>query len=185
MKTILVVFVGMLALVGFGACSLGSGIAQSPTAAPPTAVPVNRTAVPPAAPANGNAGTDFTLRESDLNQNIAQGLSGGEISNAHIDIHPGELADVTATISTGGLNLSPKASVKISVQNGRMVLDVLNVEVGGFGVPSSLIEPQIAQVKQAAETELNKQFDTIRASSGLTLQSVTTNEGSLTLHFAP
>jgi hypothetical protein len=48
-----------------------------------------------------------------------------------------------------------------------------------------LIEPQIAQIKTTAETELNRQFASMQAATGLKLQSLTSTEGSLTLSFAP
>ena len=181
MKVVFVILAGALAFAG--ACAIPFGIGQAPPTVPPTAIVVSPPTQAPSAPSNGNGGTVFTLQESDLNQNIARGLGSGEISNARIDIHPGERADFTATVNAGGVSLNPTLSVQFSVQNGRIVIDVLDVNVGGFGVPTNLIEPQIAQLEQTAETELNRQLDQIRANSGLVLQSISTSEDSMMLQF--
>ena len=69
------------------------------------------------------------------------------------------------------------------VENGQIVVHVQNVNVGGFGVPGSLIEPQINQMKQNAETNLNTQLEKFTASSGLKLQALSTTENSLSLFF--
>lgn len=178
---VLFVLVAVVALAG--ACAIPSGIGQAPTTVAPTTIVVSPPTQTPPAPSNDNTGTTFTLRESDLNRNIAQGLGNSEISNAQIDIHPGERADLTATVNAGGLSLTPRISVQFSVQDGQIEIEVLGVDVGGFGVPSNLIQDQITQLEQTAETELNRQFNQIRANTGLVLQSISTTEDSLTLQY--
>lgn len=185
MKTIYFALLGIFALAGIGACALATTAA--PTSLPPT-VPAAASAVPPSpivTQPNQATGSIFTLSESDLNAQIAQGISQGEISNAHIDLLPNNLADFSATLRTGNLTLEPKISIELAVQNGQIVINVLKIEVGGFGLPSSLIETQIAQIKQTAETELNSQLAKVKSRTGMTLQSLSTTQDELVLTFAP
>lgn len=126
----------------------------------------------------------ITLSERYLNRQMTQSMPGSAQSQPSIDLHVNNLADVSSTVRAGFLTLRPKASVSFSVVNGRIVITVLRVDVGGFGVPNSLIEPQINSLKQNAETELNKQFANLQTTSGLKLQSLSTTENSLTVVFS-
>ena len=88
-----------------------------------------------------------TLSEGFFNKQITDNLpQGGQVQSAQIDLHPDNLANVTATVQVNSsLRLSPDAAVQMGVQDGRIVIDITKVDVGGLSVPSSLIEPQIAQ----------------------------------------
>jgi hypothetical protein len=143
--------------------------------------PLPPTAVPPTAGEN-----TYVITEQELNAQIAAGVpQGGDISNPRVDLHPGEVADFTADLRTNFGVLTPRASVRFSVRNGRVVMDVLGVDVGGMALPASLIQPQVDNLKATAEAELNRQLDAIRASGGLTLQSLRTTEDTLTVYFSP
>jgi hypothetical protein len=154
----------------------GTGIVQ---AAPPLQATPTPTAV--------SADMIITVSERFMNQEMVKGVPpGGQIQNPQVNLHAGQLADFTALVQLNAfMSVNPTVSVRFSVQNGRVVIDVLQVQVGGIGVPSSLIEPQIAQIKTTAETELNRQFAAMQAATGLQLKSLTTTEDSLTLSFAP
>ncbi len=187
MKIITGIIVGIVALVGIGGAAIATGIVRAPFSAPQT----NIQAAPPLqlllAQTPNNADMSVTLSERFLNKQIIKGIPNtGEISNAQLDLHAGDLADVTATVQVNRLlTVQPKISVKLAVQNGRIVIEVQRVDVGGIGIPDSLIQAQVAQLKQTAEEELNKQFAELEKSTGLKLHSLSTTENSLTLYFAP
>jgi hypothetical protein len=100
-------------------------------------------------------------------------------------LHANNLANVSATVQVNSLvRVTPNISLQLGVANGRIVINVLQVNVGGFGVPSSMIEPQIQQLKQNAEDDLNTQLAVLQNATGLKLQTLSTTENSLTLEFA-
>lgn len=198
MKAIVGIVLGIVALLGIAGGAVATGVVRLPFSAPQTnvaaqlraQVPATVQSSPPLQPAvaqsSDSADMVVTLSERFLNRKIVEGMpQGGEVSNPQIDIHANALADFTATVRTGFLTVTPRASVQLSVKNGRIVIDVLKVDVGGFGVPSSMIQPQIDELKATAETELNQQFADLEKSTGLKLQSLSTTENSLTLYFAP
>jgi hypothetical protein len=188
MKRMQVFVLGVLLVVGALGCEfLSDAVESNPT--PPTAVLVVPTLPPPTvapvAPTQPGA-QSVTISESDLNQQLNQNLpSGGEVSNVFLDLHEGNTASVRATIRLNSLTLQPNASLKASVVNNRVSIEVTQVSVGGFGVPTSMIEPQIANLKNMAERELNSQLATLEANTGFKLQSIRTTETDMTLFFAP
>ena len=154
-------------------------VIAAPTAPPPTVTPL------PIVPTQSNA-QSVTITETDLNQQLNQNLPpGGEVSNVFLDLHEGNTASVRATLRLNSLTLQPNASLKASVVNNRVSIDVTQVSVGGFGVPSSMIEPQIANLKNMAERELNSQLAKLEAETGFKLQSINTTENEMVLYFAP
>lgn len=184
MKAIVGIVIGILALVGAGAGAVATGILQLPTATPQT----NFQAAPPLQPltAQPTAVPDMTITLSErfLNKRIGSALpTGGQVSNVQLDLQAGETALVSATLRTGFLNVNLRATMKLAAQNGRIVIDIGQVDAGGFGVPSSLIEPQVAELKRTAETELNKQFAEMEKTQGVKLRTLTTTDNSLTLFF--
>ncbi len=183
MKVVGGVVIGILALLCIGATAVATGIVRAPFSAPQTLVQGAPALLPLSTQADG-ADMTVTLSERFLNKMVAEGMpKGGDVSNAQIDLHQGNRADVTAAVKTGFVTLTPKAAVTFAVQNGRIVIEVQRVDVGGFGVPNSLIEPQIAQLKQTAERELNQKLAELEKTTGLTLQSLSTTENSMTLVF--
>ena len=134
-----------------------------------------------------NADMVITFSERFLNANLAQGIpTGGQVSNVQLDLHSGETADLHATVVINAfLTVQPKLALKLAVANGQVTIDVVSVDVGGFGLPSSLIQPEIDSFKSTAQTQLNQQLVLMAQTTGLKLQSVSTTENSLTLYFAP
>jgi hypothetical protein len=183
-KALLVVIVGIFTFLCVGGVALATGVMQLPS----TALQTNIQASPPLQPLNAQVANapdmTVTLSERYMNLQMTKSMTNSAESNPQIDLHANNLADVSSTVRAGFLTVRPKASVSFAVQNGRVVISVLRVDVGGFGVPSSLIEPQINSLKQNAETELNKQFANLQTTSGLKLQSLSTTENSLTLNFS-
>lgn len=188
MKVLFTLVVGAIAVCGLLGGAVLAGIIHVPSGAVSNfqaQLPTLPALQPLPAQASDTSDMTITLSERFLNNRIAIGVpSTAQISNAQLDLHAGNLADFSATVNTGFINVNPKATVLLSVRNGRIVLDVQKVDVGGFGVPSSLIQPQIDQLKQTAETALNNEFAQLQASTGLTLQALSTTENSLTLYFA-
>jgi hypothetical protein len=130
--------------------------------------------------------TEVTIQEALLNIQIGAGVpEGGQISNPSINLLPDNLAELTANVNTGLIVVKPKATLKLSAQDGRIVIDVLNIDVGGVALPSNVIEPQIAVIKRDAEDRLNQQFSELEKSTGLKLQSIRTTDNELILRFAP
>lgn len=183
MKVVLVV-VGIVVVALLCGGVFLSGLFPGATPAPQTSVE-SSPLQPLPAQAPETADMTVTLSERYFNTQLAQGLpQGGQVANAQIDLHANNQANVTATIQlNSAVRLTPDAAVQLNVQNGRIVFDVTKVDVGGFGVPNSLIEPQIAQLKQTAENQLNTQLAELERSMGLTLESMSTTENSLTLFF--
>jgi hypothetical protein len=60
-----------------------------------------------------------------------------------------------------------------------MTLIVDNVDVGGFTIPRSAIDPQVTQFTRNAETQLNRELTRILANTGLHLSSVEATEDTL------
>lgn len=194
MKVLQVGVLGIVLGLGILACGMFSGVSGSNPSPTLTNVDVVPTVTALPIPTRKSLPTQasipnsqaFTLSESDLNQQLTRNLpQDGTVSNVHLDLHEGNTANVSATVRVNSLTLQPDASVQVVVTDGRIAIDVLQVNVGGFGVPRSMIEPQIADLKTMAETELNKQLATLETNSGLKLRAITTTEDSMTLYFAP
>lgn len=185
MKIIAGCLVGILALVGLGAGAVAMGLVNVPFFPTATGVQGSPALQPLNAQTANNADMIVTLSERYLNRQLAAGLpSGGQISNVQLDVHENNRADINATAQVNNFfTVRPKVSMLLRVQNGQIVIDIQSVDVGGFGIPSSLIEPQIAQLKQQAESQLNAQLANLATSSGLKLQDLSTTENSLTLDF--
>lgn len=187
MKILRVLVVGMALWFGALGCGIFSEATMKPT---PTRIVVVAPTVPPPTPAPIQPTTPgsqtVTISESDLNQQMNQNLPpGGEISNVVLDLHDGNTASVRATLRLNSLTLQPNASLKASVANNRVSIEVTQVSVSGFGVPSSMIEPQIANLKNLAERELNSQLAKLEAETGYKLQTIQTTENEMLLYFAP
>ncbi len=191
MKIITAFLFGILAVAGIGGAAIVglapgmsspqtrvAGVSVLQALATPTAV-----LTPTAA---DNSDMVITLSERYLNQNIAQGIpQGGQVSNVQLDLHPGNTADLHATLKLNTfVTLQPKLALQLGIANGLVTIDVTSVDVGGFGVPSSLIQPQIDSFKAMASAQLNAQLTAMSQSTGLKLQSLTTTENSLTVSFA-
>lgn len=187
MKWMQVGVLGICLLFGALGCGL---LSETTTTSPtPTRIVIAAPTLPPTAvlvqPTSPGAQT-VSISESDLNQQLNQNLPpGGEVSNVFLDLHEGNTASVRATIRVNSLTLQPNALLAASVVNNRVSIDVTQVSVGGFGVPSSVIEPQIANLKNMAERELNSQLATLEANTGFKLQSIVTTENEMILYFAP
>ena len=184
MRAVGTVVLGIFAFIGIVACALGANAVVAPTATPQ--INVQGAPLQPApAQATDNADMTVTLSERYMNNNIARGLAqGGSVESAQLDIQSNAVVVIDAVMQVNSqLRLSPRVTTQLTAENGRIVVNVQNVNVGGFGVPSSLIEPQINQMKQNAETNLNTQLEKFTASSGLKLQALSTTENSLSLFF--
>ncbi len=188
MKIVKMVALGIVALLGVLGCSVFSGVAENPAPTrivivEPTVTPLPLPTTMPTPAPNAQV---FTVTESDLNQQLGQNLpSDGQVSNVFLDLHPGNVANVSATLRLNSLTLQPNAAIKVNVANNRISIDVTQVSVSGLGVPGSMIQPQIDNLKALAENQLNRQLETLEQNTGFKLQSVNTTEDSLTLYFAP
>ncbi len=169
--------------------TLGCGFfaqAPPPNAAPTRMVVVAPTLPPAPVPPTVPGAQTVALGERDLNQLLNQNLPpGGEVSNVVLDLHAGNTASISAALRLNSLTLQPRATLYATVADNRIAIEVTQVRVGGFGVPSSMIEPQIAQLKNMAERELNSQLAKLQAQTGYKLQTLTTTENEMILHFAP
>ncbi|MBI4674738.1 MAG: hypothetical protein HY741_24090 [Chloroflexi bacterium] len=187
MKVIIGIGIAILALLCVGGIAIGAGLVLSNQA--PTATDLQ--AMPPlqrlAAQATGNDDMIVTISERYLNRKMTQGSpQDSQVSNVRLDLHAGNIANVYATVQINALlTVQPNATVQFSVSNGRMQIKVQQVQVGGFGVPSNLVERQIAELQSNAETQLNQQLAEVEKGAGLKPSAVSTTENSLTLYFAP
>ena len=185
MRRVIVAVLGIFVVIGIVACALGANVVVAPTATPRIVVQSAPSLQPAPSQATDNADMTVTLSERYMNKNIARGLAqGGQVQSAQLDIQSNAVVVIDAVVQVNPqLRLSPRVTTQLTVENGRIVVNVQKVDVGGFGVPSNLIEPQINQMKQNAETNLNTQLANFTASSGLKLQALSTTENSLSLFF--
>lgn len=182
---------GTAVLIGTLGCGMLSGSASNPTPttvilAVPTIPPPSPPPTLPPPPVTVPGAQVVTVTEGDLNQQLNQNLPpDAHVSNVFLDLHPGNTGNVSATLRLNSLTLQPNASLQVAVVNNRVVINVTQVRVGGFGVPSSMIEPQVANLKSLAERELNSQLAGVEANTGFKLQSISTTETDMRLTFAP
>ncbi|HZQ07674.1 MAG TPA: hypothetical protein VFD70_13915 [Anaerolineae bacterium] len=184
MKFVLGTMLAIVMLLGAGGAAVLAGVI------PVTRATTTVQAVPPLQPLDAqttSADMIVTLSERFMNQQLTVGIPpNGQVQSAQLDLHAGNTADFTATIQVNSfISANVKANVLFSVVNGRIVINIYNVSVGGFGVPASLIQPQINQIQATAEAQLNQQFANVQANTGLQLQTISTTENSITLSFAP
>lgn len=184
MKVLGIVVVGILLLVCAGGVVFGMGLLPFSRDATQTNVQA-QPLQPLPTQSSDTADMVVTLSERFFNKQIADKMpAGGQVQNAEIDLHANNTANVTATVQVNSqVRVSPNASVQLGVQNGRIVVDITKVDVGGLALPNSMIEPQINQLKQTAENQLNSQLAQFEQTTGLKLQSLSTTENSLTVFF--
>ncbi len=187
MKVITGIIVALLIVLCVGGLAVGAGFMFLNRAATSAGVQAMPPLQPLAAQATDNDDMVVTVSERYLNRQLTQNMpQSGQVSNVFLDLHAGQLANVSATVQVNSLlTLQPNATVQFGVADGRIQITVQKVEVGGFGVPSSFVEPQIAELETNAETKLNQQLAELEKTTGLKLSSLSTTENSLTLHFAP
>lgn len=130
----------------------------------------------------------LTLGERFLNSQVIKAMpNDGTVRNVSLDVHPGNRAEVRATVDVNILGaivtVNPTAAVTMRVENGRIVISVEKVNVGGVNVPSALVAPQVNKLKATAENELDSQLATIEANTGLRLSAMTSTEDSLIFQF--
>lgn len=184
MKIIVGIVLGALIVLCAGAAAVATGVV--PLTVPPPQTQVQ--ASPPLQPLSQSpidADLTITLSERYLNKQISKGLpQGGSISDVVVDVRAGGNALVTATTRVNNfLTLRPQVTIQAGQQNGRIVITVLQVNAGGFNVPSSMIEPQIAQLKTDAENALNRALVDPQNAAGMTLREVSTTDNSFTVVF--
>lgn len=176
---ILVASVALVAVVGAGFVTLTQNASAAPITGGSQSLLLEQT-LP----------SDLTIALSErfLNQQVNRGLStSADVRDVTIDLHSGNRADFSASLDVvllTRITVRPRASVLLTLQNGRVALAVQQVDIAGIGIPSNLIESQISNLRTTGENLLNQQLALISANAGLTLRSVSTTETDLTLVFS-
>lgn len=183
MKGFILGLLSVMALAGV----VGAGLVATTRAA--SSAPITYGAAAPVPAQVQNPDMTITLSERFMNQQLQAGMpSNGDVRDVSLDLHTGNRADVNSSITVSffgsNIDLRPRAALFLSVQNGRVTITVGQIDVGGFGIPSSLVESQAAQLRQTAEQQLNQQLTQFTATTGLKLQSAATSEDSVTLVFS-
>jgi len=96
----------------------------------------------------------------------------GLAKQATITLASPNLIQVAATVDANVLGLpltvNATASMRVSVQRGRILLTVDKVDSGGVTVPQSIIGPTVEKMRAAAESQINQLVQ--RALQGTTLR---------------
>jgi hypothetical protein len=69
--------------------------------------------------------------------------------------------------------------VQFSVAGGKIKLTILDVNVGGLGVPRSLVEASLVQAEKEAENQANQAISKSLAGTGLKVTGVSATDTSL------
>jgi hypothetical protein len=173
MKLLIGVVLGALVML----CVAGGALLWTATSAGPAAAP---------APLQDDADVALVLSERYLSRQVALGIPPSEqIQNPQLDLNEGNTAELSATVRVSSfITARIRVAIAFAARDGRIGITVRNVDLGSLNLPTEMIAPQLREIEQASEGELNRQLQDLEASTGLRLQSLETTEDSLKLNLS-
>lgn len=166
-----------------------------------------RSIAPPLAPPQsfeGEPAVTVLMIESFLNQQLREALAAetvAEVTNsaqkaprvkiklndATLDVQAGQharfYAQLTATAWNLPVQLRPIADMVFGLQDGRVKINVTQVQLGGVRVPHALVDHFVSQVVAAAETKLNHSLTQLQRDTRAQLTRIETTEDLMILKF--
>jgi hypothetical protein len=138
-------------------------------------------ATSPAQPVQDSPVIQIMVQESYINTLVKEALKDNPIlSNPVVDLHSGNAASVTVNLQLAGtLSLKPTAMLHFGVVNHRVVIDITEITVQGFAIPTSIIRPQLQTVTDDMEAQINQVVGAMEKETGLELTSLNTSETQL------
>ncbi len=109
----------------------------------------------------------------------------GLAKQATITLASPNLIQVAATVSASVLGLpltvNATASMRVSVQRGRILLVVDKVDSGGVTVPQSIIGPTVEKMRASAESQINQLVQRALQGTSLRVSSVRVTPNDLSI----
>jgi hypothetical protein len=138
-------------------------------------------ATSPVQPVQNSPVIQIMVQESYVNTLVKEALKDNPmLSNPVVDLHSGDTASVTVNLQlAGALSLKPTAMLHFSVVNHRVVIDITEITVQGFAIPTSIIRPQLQTVTDDMEAQINQVIGAMENETGLVLTSLNTSETQL------
>lgn len=135
----------------------------------------------PVQPVQNSPVIQIMVQEAYINTLVKEALKDNPmLSNPVVDLHSGDTASVTVNLQlAGALSLKPTAMLHFGVVNNRVVIDITEITVQGFAIPTSIIRPQLQTVTDDMEAQINQVIGAMENETGLVLTSLNTSETQL------
>ncbi len=165
----LVLVVVLLVMLGvFNAPATPSGLTASPVAV------------------TGQPDISITASTQYVNTQMQKAIGQtGLVKQATANFAPPNLIRIVAPINVALLGqtlaVNVNATMSVSVQNGRAILKMEQVEAGGFNVPSSVVSSQAEPLRAQAEQQINQLILRELQGSGLSLSNIRVTSDALTI----
>jgi hypothetical protein len=123
----------------------------------------------------------INVTESYVNTLVKDALKDNPmLSNPVVDLHNGDTASVAVNLQfAGALSLRPTAQLHFTVVNNRVQIEITEITVQGFAIPTSVIRPQLQTVTSDMESQINQVIVAMENETGLELTSLKTTETEL------
>jgi uncharacterized protein YpmS len=144
----------------------------------------------PPSPSISDADLTITIRQQYLNDHLRAGLAarGMNASDLAVILHAQNRAEATMTTALSALGQSitvhPHALFHFGLTNGKITLEIDQVDVSGLAIPQDIVNQQMGTLRQYAEDQLNSEMKRMLANSGLRVVGIQTAEGSLTVQLS-
>jgi len=163
-------------IAGITIATLGSGIFSKPltTSAPQSSARPDLSIT---------ASTPFVA--SQLQQTLRQ---NNLAKNATVTFAAPNLARITATqdVSVLGfsISLNATATMRVLVQNGRVVLKTESVDTGGIPIPQSTLDATVERLRAQAEDQMNRVIQSGLRGTNLRVSNIRMSESEVTVELS-
>ncbi len=178
MKTLLIGCFGLIVglLVGIAFTMLGSNASSKPAPIAPSA----RSARPELA---------ITASAPFVSSQLQQALrANGIVKNAIVTLATPNLIRIVASTDVKVLGfqitLDANVAMRLSVQNGRIVLKTDSVDMGGFPVPQGTLDSTVEQLRAQAEDQMNRVAQSALRGTNLRVSDIRMTENDMTVELS-
>jgi len=134
----------------------------------------------PELPPDSDSGIQIIIKESYINQMLAAEYESDPLfSNILLDLRPPNLALVTVYTEVFGIVFPSTVTIQFRVEAGEIQVDLLELDVGGFNIPTGLIENPLSELEKDMQYQTNALIDGTLANTNLQIINVSANETSL------
>lgn len=139
----------------------------------------------------GQAVIRVSVEGAYLSQQMNAALAGQQqlqVSNAQLTLRaPNDAivaADAVVEVAGVKVRARPTVGVQFAVEDGRVKTRLGQINVGGIGVPTELVRPQLAEMERILEAQINRAISGGLTGTGLRISSISVVGSALVVDLA-
>jgi hypothetical protein len=134
----------------------------------------------PELPSNQDHEIQLIIKESFIKQMISEEMQNDPLySEMYLDLKPPNLALATLYPEFFGIKLPVTASIEVIVDNGEILVDILDIDIAGFNIPAQVIQQPLAAVENEMQEQIDGLISGTLANTNLKVIQVSADENNL------